>query len=140
MRGATTSQAIGWLFMASAGLLAAPFGTACRSLPEPGAELAPPGADSPDDFEGELEEGGVYAAELRFDADSRRWVSVIPLETAPRETARIDWMNLADFPALANVTHPRARVVLEVVSRDAHSEPDQPTTLVSWACRVLSAR
>lgn len=113
--------------------------TGCRSLPSPGQELAPPGADDPDDFEGELEEGGVYAAIVQLDETRGEWTTVVPIAHEPRETARIDWVGLTDFPALASPRRRRARVVFEVISRDARTYPEQEATTVSWACRILSA-
>lgn len=114
-------------------------GIGCRSLPAPGEELAPPGADDPDEFEGHLEEGDIYSAVLQLDQTRGEWTTVVALAHEPRETVRIDWVGITDFPALTAPRRPRVRVVFEVISRDARTYPERHLTSVSWACRILSA-
>jgi len=114
-------------------------GGGCRSLPAPGEELVPPGADDPDEFEGELEEGGIYTAVVQLDEARGEWTTVVPLEREPHRVARVDWVGATDFPALSAPRSRRARVVFEVISRDERTYPERGVTTVTWACRVLSA-
>ncbi len=114
-------------------------GAGCRSLPAPGEELAPPGADDPDEFEGELEEGAVYSAVLQLDEARGEWTTVVALAHEPHETARIDWVGTPDFAALSAPRRRRVRVVFEVISRDERAYPEREITSVTWACRILSA-
>ena len=94
-------------------LMCAAFGlgpaAGCRSLPAPGEELTPPGADDPDEFEGEL--GHLAGAALiplgalgkRQDELQRDRPVVTVCRSGGRSAQAAVMLQQAGFPRVANL-------------------------------------
>jgi hypothetical protein len=97
-----------------------------------------PNPSSPIVFEGWLKEGNTYRALVAYDLD-QEWRTVVPLRLPFHHAARIEWLNLKDFPRL---NKPESGVyqkqfVFEVVEQKTGKVEGQDRWNTIYYCRII---
>ena len=96
------------------------------------------GTEEPAEFKGSLEEGRTYRAVVVCDKD-HQWRPLIPIKVPYHHAARIEWLNLKDFPELmkADPHDCRRRIVFKVVSTQTVMISRQPRWDTTYRCRIV---
>ena len=93
------------------------------------------------EFEGYLEEGRTYRAVVVCDKNGR-WRPRLPIKVPSHHAARIDWLNLKDFPQLRGVDpHDcQRRIVFKVVSKETVKVNGQRRWNTTYRCLIERGR
>lgn len=89
------------------------------------------------DFNGDLKEGSTYRAAIARGRDGE-WRTVVPLKMPRHHATRIEWLNLEDYPALAQ-PEPRSQprqIVFTVVRRETYKVAGQYRWNTIYYCRI----
>lgn len=92
------------------------------------------------EFEGVLEKGNRYRALVICDR-AGEWHTAVRPKAPYHHAARIDWLNLAEFPQLTipKNTECQRRIVFEVASKRTVKVSGQNRWNTTYECRILSA-
>lgn len=89
-------------------------------------------------FEGSLEEGGRYRAEISYDRARSEWVTAAALRLPHHHFGRIEWLNVGRFPGLYFNRPPdgRVEVVFEVVGKQVLRRSERTWT-TEYRCLII---
>lgn len=101
--------------------------------------LAAPPAKEPVEFEGTLEKGITYRALVTCD-QAQEWRTVLPLHIPYHHAARIEWLNLREFPQLDKTKDARCqrRIVFQVVTQEIVKAAGQYRWNITYGCRIVA--
>lgn len=89
-------------------------------------------------FEGRLETGGRYRAEIGYDQKQHEWRTAVPLRLPHHHFGRIEWLNAGHFPGLYFSRPPdgRVEVVFEVVGEQVLRRAERTWT-TEYKCLII---
>lgn len=91
------------------------------------------------EFKGTLEEGVTYRALVVRDRE-RQWRTLLPLRLPFHHAARIEWLNLKDYPAL-NTPEPdshQKQIIFKVVKREIRKVAGQYRWNDTYYCHIAA--
>ena len=93
----------------------------------------------PVEFEGTLEKGTTYRALVTCD-QAQEWRIVLPLRIPYHHAARVEWLNLREFPQLDKTKDARCqrRIVFQVVTQEIVKVAGQSRWNVTYGCRIVA--
>ncbi|MDX6693609.1 MAG: hypothetical protein QOF02_1212 [Blastocatellia bacterium] len=92
------------------------------------------------EFGGDLQEGSTYRAAIARGQDGE-WRTSVPLKILRHHAARIEWLNLKEYPEL-DKPQPRSRqkqIVFTVVKRETLKVAGQYRWNTTYYCRITAA-
>jgi hypothetical protein len=94
---------------------------------------------SPAEFEGWLEEGSTYQADVTCD-EVEKWRTVVPFRIPFHHAVRIEWTNLSEFPQLNKAKNDdcQRRLVFKVVRRKTTKVSGQERWNTTYECRIIA--
>ena len=97
-------------------------------------------SSSPVVFEGWLKEGNTYRALVAYDLD-QEWRTVVALRLPFHHAARIEWLNLKDFPRLNKPESGayQKQFVFEVLEQKTVKVEGQNRWHTTYYCRIIAA-
>lgn len=96
-------------------------------------------ATEPIEFDGRLEEGITYRAFVICDQE-QELKTIVPLRIPFHHAARIEWLNLREFPQLDKAKNARCRqqIVFKVIKRETIKVAGQNRWNTTYRCRILA--
>lgn len=96
-------------------------------------------AQGPTEFAGTLAEGSTYGATIECDRE-QRWRTAKPLQPPFHHAARIEWLNLREFPQLVKAVGKdcRRRIVFRVAAQETVKVAGEYRWNTTYRCRILS--
>lgn len=93
----------------------------------------------PLEFAGLLQKGQTYRAEISYDKE-QGWRTVVKLRVPYHHAARIEWVNLNEYPALDKPGEHsrRQRILFEMESREVVKFPGQDRWNTTYRCRIIA--
>lgn len=93
----------------------------------------------PVEFDGLIQKGPTYRAEISYDKELG-WRTVVKLRVPYHHAARIEWVNLNEYPALDKPAGDarRQRIVFEMESREVVKAPGQERWNTTYRCRIIA--
>lgn len=94
---------------------------------------------APVDFAGLIEKGKNYRAMIAYDKEEG-WRTAVKLRLPYHHAARIEWVNLKDFPVLDKPQDGarRQRVIFDLVSREVVKVLGQERWNTTYRCRIVA--
>jgi hypothetical protein len=94
--------------------------------------------EGPVEFAGLVQKGPTYRAQITFD-DEQGWHTVVKLRVPYHHAARIEWVNLDEYPALGTPERRsrRQRIQFEMVSREVAKVSGQDRWNTTYSCRII---
>jgi hypothetical protein len=93
----------------------------------------------PVEFAGEIQKGPTYRARISYDKDDG-WRTVVKLRVPYHHAARIEWVNLGEYPVLDNPgeNQQRQRILFDLVSREVVKVSGQDRWNTTYRCRIIA--
>ena len=103
------------------------------------ANAAAHAQQAPVEFDGLIQKGPTYRAQISYDKE-QGWRTVVKLRLPYHHAARIEWINLSEYPILEKpVEHARRQRILFIMeSREVVKVPGQERWNTTYRCRVIA--
>lgn len=91
----------------------------------------------PVEFAGLIQKGPTYRAQISYNKEDG-WRTVVKLRVPYHHAARIEWVNLGEYPTLDKPgDHPqRQRILFDLVSREVVKVSGQERWNTTYRCRI----
>lgn len=93
----------------------------------------------PSEFAGLIQKGPTYRAQITYDKE-QGWRTVVKLRVPYHHAARIEWVNLNEYPALDKPSDGtrRQRIVFEMESREVVKVSGEDRWNTTYRCRIVA--
>lgn len=95
----------------------------------------------PVEFDGLIQKGPTYRAQISYDKN-QGWRTVVKLRVPYHHAARIEWVNLNEYPEIDKPSEDtrRQRVLFDLVSREVVKVPGQDRWNTTYRCRIVAVK